>query len=630
MNDFWNDYCDSEAFILKNKKQIKFTKIYMENILIPYIKKLKREHPDVSIENFKEILKDDAFSIAKTAFESTYALDYYMIYIACKYLQKNQKKCKELYDSYDPNFDEKKFTLSPNHNLEDYLERFMYYAVPAYENKMKEILKLDPDLAYVLKKGKDSKEFDLYKKSLSSTLERDYKNTYIDYYFDGIVKFLPGYELCIESELKNTLSTSISEIAKQLQRLNLFERYKNTEIKNYEKLGLKDLAIAGSKYDLTNPELLKKSSIHDLMILNSFWINRYAKELDNYCKGIFAIYNLDLLQKILNDDYKLEDSDIDPEYISEILIKCNMLKYKNESYMNDMYLGYISGDYDTDMYTTFDDENFILYSFEPFGDLMRKRYGDEYDNFFNNLPGKTTIEDDCVLYGKLASPAVNIYSTKSEVLNGLIYNFSNMVKRKKDEDIVNAGIIPDEVSEDGAKISLNPNFICLGIDSKFTFPITEHIKLSVLKDFLSALQGNENLFVPLYEGHNDFTYEDGQLIKAQQIFPATKEFEKSVRELTRKSPSNLVNHLAWNFNSKSVPDIHKASFVNSKGKTKKRYIRRYINLADYNFDKSLSAQTQLPIYILEDEKYIPVEESGYTFSNIDSIIQENGDDPIEF
>lgn len=612
MNAFWNDYCDSEAYILKNKKHIAYTKIYIENILIPYIKKLRKEHPDVSIENFNDILLDDAFSFAKTAFESTYALDYYMIYIACKHLQKNPQKCKELYDNYDSKFDEKKFILSPNHNLEDYLERCMHYAAPAYNIAIEEILKSNPYLAYALKKEESSKELNLYLKSISSPLQKQQISKYIDFYLDGIVKFLPEYESHIESTLKNTLSSSISEIAKQLQRLNLFERYKSTEIKNYEKLGLKDLAMVSQKYDLTNPELLKKSPIHDLMILNSFWINRYAKELNSYCNGIFAIINLNLLPKILDDDYTLVDSDIDPEYISEILIKCNMLKYKNQSYMNDMYLGYISGNYPADMYTTFDDENFILYSFEPFGNLMRKRYGEEYDSFFNNLPGKTTIENDCVLYGKLASPAVNIYSTKSEVLNALVYNFSN------NEDIVNAGIIPDNVSEDGSKIFLNPNFICIGIDSKLTFPVTEHIKLSALKDFLCALQDGENAFVPLYEGHNDFTYKDGQLIKAQQIFPTNKEFEKTVRKLSRELPSNLTNHLAWNLKPKNVPDKHKASCVNSKGKTEKSFVRRYINLADFDFEKSLP----LPVYVLKDDKYIPVTKSNYTFSALDSIIPE--------
>ena len=616
MNEFWNNYCDSEAYTLKNKKNITYTKIYIENILIPYIKKLKKEHPDVSIEDFNDILKDDAFSIAKTAFESTYALDYYMIYIACKYLQKNPKKCKELYNNYDPEFNEKNFTLSPNHNFEDYLERCMYYAAPAYNITIEEFLKSYPDLAYALKKGKDSKELDLYLKSISSPLQKQHISKYIDFYLDGIVKFLPEYESHIESKLRTTLSSSISEIAKQLQRLNLFERYKSTETKNYEKLGLKDLAIASQKFDLTNPELLKKLSIHEMMILNSFWINRYAKELNSYCNGIFAINNLNLLPKILDDDYKLVDSDIDPEYISEILIKCNMLKLHNQLYMNDMYANYISDDYDADTYTTFDDENFILYSFEPFGNLMRERYGDEYDSFFNNLPGKTTIEDDCVLYGKLASPAVNIYSTKSEVLNALVYNLSN------NEDIVNAGIIPDNVSEDGSEIFLNPNFICIGIDSKLTFPVTEHVKLSVLKDFLCALQGDENVFIPLYEGHNDFTYKDGQFIKAQQIFPTTKEFEKTVRKLNRELPSNLINHLAWNLKPKKVPDKYKASFVNSKGKTEKNFVRRYINLADYNFDKSQIAQASVPVYILKDDKYIQVTESDYTFSTIDSIIPE--------
>lgn len=614
MTSFQEDYLKAEEYLSKNNNEINLTKKFIQNILIPHIKNLQKHHPNITIEDFNSVLQDDALSLAKTSFESTYALDYYMIYIACKYLQKNPQKCKELYEDFDINnfeIDEKKFALSSNHNFEDYLTRFMYYVIPAYNNAIeafKKTLELNPDLAYAIKKGKNSKELDSYIKSISSPIQKKQIIKYMHFYLDGIVTFLPDYESHIENEIKNTLSTSISEIAKQLSRLNLFEKYKDIEIRNYKKLGLTDLALAGQKFDLTSLELLKKLSIHELMILDSFWINRYAKELNSYCTGIFAIKNLDLLPKIFNDT--ITPSDIAPEHISETLIKCSMLKYHTQSYMNTMYSNYLSGDLSPNEYTAFEDENFIVYSFTPFGDLMKKRYGEEYDSFFDNLPGKTTIEDDSILYSKLISPVVNIYSTKDEVLNGLVYNLSN------NSEIVNAGVIPDYVTEDGKEIFLNSNFICIGIDAKLTFPVTEHIKLSVLKDFLCTLQGDGNAFVPLYEGHNDFTYQDGKFIKAQQIFPTNKEFEKAVRKLNKESGSDLINHLAWNIKPNNIPDKFKASEVNSKGKTKKSYVRRFINLADYD------PYMPLPIYIFKDDKYIRMKKSSYTFSTIDSIIPE--------
>ena len=243
---------------------------------------------------------------------------------------------------------------------------------------------------------------------------------------------------------------------------------------------------------------------------------------------------------------------------------------------------------------------------------MERRYGTEYDSFFYFLPGKTNLKNDAKLYGKLISPEINIYLTKDEMLNCLVYNLNN-------NGLKNAGIIPDRISKKGNCAYLNSNFICIGLDAKLTFPVTEHIKFSVLKDFLGTLHKSEDIFIPLYEGHGDFTYKDGGFITAQQIFPTFKEYEKIVRKLsTQKDSSNaLVNHLYWLIKPDTIPDKYKASEINVKnGKTKKQFYRRYINLSEHRLNQPFQ------IYVLKDEKYIPVQESGITFSNIDSIVPE--------
>ena len=247
-----------------------------------------------------------------------------------------------------------------------------------------------------------------------------------------------------------------------------------------------------------------------------------------------------------------------------------------------MYSLYLSDKLPKDQYSEPENENFIIYSFDPFAKSMKNRYEEEYDEHFKSLPGHTSLEYDAKLYGKLISPEINIYSTKSEILNGLIYNLDN------NRDIINAGIIPDSISKDGTGIYLNPNFIVLGLDTKLTFPVREHIKLSVLKDFLGALQDDNNIFVPLYDGYNDFKYTNGDIITAQQVLPTTKEFEKTVRKLALANPSSdLINHLYWLINPSKTPEKYKAKETNSKGKTKKSYVRRYVNLSEYELDKPL-------------------------------------------
>lgn len=621
MSNFTEDYKRSTTYLQQTNKSASNIKRFIKESLIPYIKGLQQDNPDVKPEDFMSLLEADSYKLAVTAFESTYSLDYYMHYIVCEYLQKNPAIIDNLQTTYYmENWDsqEKYFSQSVNHSFDDYLKRFMCNVMPAYEEELnffEDLKKANPEFEFAFNCGKKSKELDLYIKDIQNPIHRKMLIKHINY-TNGLANFLPDYKSnTIVSILTNTLATSISEIAKQLKRFNLLEKYSTTESVKYKELGLSELSLANQKFDLTNPELLKRMSIHELMILNSFWINRYAKELNNYCSSILSIHDLSLLPKIL--DNTITSSDINEKHISEVLIKCAMLRFRSQHYMDKMYERYLSDKLPEDEYTVPEDGNFIIYSFDPFAKSMKNRYEEEYDEHFKSLPGHTSLEYDAKLYGKLISPEINIYSTKSEILNGLIYNLDN------NRDIINAGIIPDSISKDGTEIYLNPNFICLGLDTKLTFPVREHIKLSVLKDFLGALQDDNNIFVPLYDGYNDFTYNNGDIITAQQVLPTTKDFEKTVRKLALANPSSdLINHLYWLINPSKTPEKYKAKETNSKGKTKKSYVRRYVNLSEYELDKHLQ------IYVFRDNKYITMQESGLTFSDLDGIVPGDSDGEI--
>ena len=659
MSKFSKDYERAEKYI-KNKKGGSKTKNnettriqrFIQNALIPYIKNLQKNNPSLGIEEFKLLLDVSSFNLSKTVFKSSDALDYYMEYIICEYLEKNPMLLQKLSDQFDINkldYYRKKFQSSTNLSFSDYLIRFMYNSTQDYQNALanfEETLEANPNLKYSLNCGVKSKELDAYIKSIKNPLKRSNIKTCINYYTNGLFAFLPEYKLLIQKDLKDTLIASITEIATNLNNLNLFEKYNDIENSNYQKLGISDLATAGQKFDLTNPELLKDLSIYELMILDSFWINRYAKELENYCSGIMCIYGFDLLPKILNNT--LTNSDTKKENIEEVLKKCSMLKFYSQEFMSnmhykfvedklekidyscpmeDIYRKFILGELKENQYFVSDDQKFIVYSFEAFAKSMKRKYGEEYDNFFNFLPGKTKIEDDAMLYGRLFSPVANIYSTKDEILNCLVYHLDMDKNPEKSQNLINAGIIPNSKSKKGTNIFLDPNSICLGIDSKLTFPVTAHMKLSVLKDFFHTLHNSKDIFVPLYEGHNDFTYKNGDFIATQQIFPTSKEFEATVRKLSKNSipPNNLVDHLYWLIQPKKVPEKYKASEVNPKtGKTKKIFYRRYINLSEHKLNQPFQ------IYVLKDDKYIPVQESGLTFPDIDCIVPEREDKEIEF
>lgn len=656
MNKFTKDYKKAENFLSRNKREVLQTSRFIQNALIPFIKDLQKSNPNISIEDFNILLEKETFNLAKAAFKSTYAMDYYMNYIICEYLEKKPDLCRKLYNNFNiDNLDDhdKQFISTPNHSLKDYLDRFMYSVVPEYHDELKgfeKLLEKDSVLKYALSFGKNSDEFKKYLKGFKISKQREYFETFIKYSTTGdLYAYLPEYKSFVRGKLKDILISSITQIASQLNKLHLFEKYNDIEDRNYKKLGLSEIATAKQKkdlknpkllkFDLTNPELLKDLTINELMILDSFWINRYAKELNNYCNGIMTVHSLGLLPKILNDT--ISASDIKPEYVSEALKKCSMLKFHMHLYHTEMqkkynygeltkveyscppeemYIKSISGELKENEYFSSDDGNFLVYSFISFANSMERKYGEEYNNYFSFLPGKTKLEDDAKLYGRLISPEICIYLTKDEVLNCLVYYLENHLEDNKNSiNVVNAGIIPDNISQKGNCAFLDPNSICLGLDAKFTFPVTEHIKLSVLKDFLYALHDGTDIFVPLYEGHGDFTYKDGQFITAQQIFPTFKEYEKIVRKLStnNRSSNPLVDHLYWLIKPSNVPDKYKASEINPKnGKTKKQFYRRYINLAEHRLGQPFQ------IYVLKDKKYIPVQESNIIFPNIDSIVPE--------
>ena len=112
----------------------------------------------------------------------------------------------------------------------------------------------------------------------SAKLDRDRFSQAINWYIKGLRSFLPMDEKLLEKELRESLSKSISSIASQLTSLNLFERYKNTELQYFKKMHFEGFITDTKKVDITNPETLKNKeiSITDLMILNS--MRKFFKE----------------------------------------------------------------------------------------------------------------------------------------------------------------------------------------------------------------------------------------------------------------------------------------------------------------------------------------------------------------
>mgnify|MGYP006880104505 FL=1 len=530
-----------------------------------------------------------------------------------------------------------KMNMPSKNNFRDYLTFYTQSMTKAFEKDVytqcEKFVMNDLTLKSILenpelKKDEKIKRIQTYiNKHVSSKHDREFSMQLVSFYLFGAKKFLPQDEKLLAENLKNILADSISSIAKQISSLNLFQKYTELESLNFERMDFKEFISGKKNIDITSPQILRNMSVHDLMILNSFWINRYAKELDSYANGIFAIKTLGVLPKILDNTFDI--SDINKDALETTLIKCMMLRRHSQRFINDRQEAYYKGTLPKNTYTTDENKNYITYSYVPLAKQLKSLYSTDYQKFFTQLLSKSnnTIENNAILYAELISPVINIYNMKDEILNSLISNLDNS------SDIINAGIIPDSVLDDGTQIMLNPNFVCLGLDTKLTFPVREHIKLNVLKDFLVSLQ-NGNEYIPIYEGKSDFTFPSGEIISAQQILPFTKEQEKMLKKAVAANPNGLnkdfILHLNWLRDSSKVPEKFKSTIIDDKGRKKKSFIRTYVNLGEYEPGKPLQ------VYIKKDNEYVKIpSEIKKSFSTcIDSNKKEmqeypNGGDDIE-
>lgn len=630
MTNFQKDYEKAKRRVSKN--DIKYTRYFIQDILVPYIKDIQSKNPNISIEELEKILKKNSFNLAATSFESNFSFDYYMQYISCKYLQSHPKVFDEIYSKYkngELKIDKNKINNPSKNNFKDYLLHYIASADKSFEdtyNLSKKIIDNNPILKSIvdddsLEAPEKIKKARIHiNKLVSSKLDRESFMRHVNYYVLGFKSFLPQDEKFLAKELKDILAESISSTTKQLSSLNLFQKYTNIEASHFEKMNFKEFISSRKNMDITNPEILRNLPIHDLMILNSFWINRYAKELENYAEGAFTVRTLNLLPKILDNTF--DSSDINRDALEETLTKCNMLKEHAEFFINKRQNDYYSGKLRKDQYTVEPEGKFITYSFEPFSRDLRSRYLSEYENTFKKLlpEGNNTIENNSMIYCRLISPVINIYDMKSEMLNALISNLQN------NPDIINAGIIPDAILEDGNKIQLNPNFVGIGVDTKLTFPVREHIKLSVFKDFLVSLQ-NGNEYIPIYEGIQDFTFPDGKLISAQQILPFTKEQEKLLKKVVSVTPDkenkDFILHMNWLRDSSNIPDKYKSTIIDKKGRNKKSFVRKYVNLQEYTPNKPLQ------IYVKDQDQFIPINKTQVKMSSSNVSVYNNGGEDIE-
>lgn len=463
------------------------------------------------------------------------------------------------------------------------------------------------------KKVAKLKEFSTWYKL--STQRRDFLK-FANIFLNGSYSFLTQDTSELEKCLKRDLASSTEKLITQLDSLGHLDDYIVTYVSQMCDIGFPEFATLVCKNgqpdsnfvkrltglpdwsknkiikEIISPEKVKTYlsenylysskdvSLESLFALNSFWSNRYAKELELYAEAMFAVYDFNLIPQVLETDENSSiDVNITQEELSQMLLKIGVLYAPASRFIREKQIELNNRDFSEDENNGIDsDGKIIRYSYDPFVNKIVHDFstqnpnveGDEYSAYFSQVLPRSAnnLEKEANLYAKLYNPIISSYSMKDESINCLISSIDNSACT-----FPNAGIILDSISEDGTHSDFR-NFVGIGIDASLSYPARIHMKRYTLVDFLNSINGNA--MVPIYAGSEDFAN-----LPVPLILPLTDKhrsiLKKATKNLSKYKNPNLIAHLGF-VDSKHTPEHLRTTSFDSRGRVVKFFEKRYVDL----------------------------------------------------
>lgn len=394
--------------------------------------------------------------------------------------------------------------------------------------------------------------------------------------------FLKRSEPILEKNLKEEYITSILTLGKRFEQFGLLKNYCKKQEDLFRRLGLKDMAYPLTSEedclgveDLFIKENLEKLSINQLSVLNSFWLNRFTKELESTNKTFFITKNLGILSKIReaipsknSGNIKIE---IEEEDLKNLYEKMNFL---HES-MNIIFREFDKGNFETIIEEITEDgkmRRIKKIDSEPILKKIEDEIGEEYKNYFSikQPQARNEIIMDIDDYRSMENAQRNIYRAKDANMIAILFNLYTKEFSK------NWGIVLEKKNPDSKNI-------LLAVDLKgLNMPVRLHIKKSIVENFLKANQNTTK--IPIYEGSSDLQFE-GTFISTNVLMPACKKQKKAIKEAMANKTHyrrNLIEHLYSSINGDFPEHLKVHEVIKKKGKTqviKKRPPRRYFDLS---------------------------------------------------
>lgn len=592
-----------EFYLYKSKKRLnskpretEFVKKFLSR-LYPYVQNLKKSNPNFSYDNLKNIFEKDYEEICDAVFASGHIYSKCIEYQCCTYLQNNPKEFNKILELIkDPEIE---IPENYGNNFNSNLLLYTKFLKKEYDKFMKTFLKT-PIFAeakiFLTDPNKSPNEKKKFYNSVLNNLSAIHKKDFKDFYScicQEEFAFLKIDSENITGELKEDSIESISSIGSWLDKFGFLEKYPAIQSISNRKLLNNENSSDIEKYNYTidstssenigvrsmlSKSFLNQKSLETLLALNTFWVNRFVKELDTYSEGLYICDQLDLLPQMLNDTFKLDD--LKDEDIKNIITKMNILYLPSydfwefaSTHKNDVINIEVPGK----PYYFIDNNAFL--------NNVESDIGEEYSNYFNNLKAplpNNDLKKDLNLFWKLYNPVINGYKTKdsnilaSFMLPQITKNFSH-----------NWGIVLEGNPKETLANPEAPINFWMDIEG-LNLPVRYHQKKSTL--IQSLKDSSSDKYVPLYKNPEAF-----DSISTNLLLPLNKR-QISFLKTCKKQNFDGFDDKAKNFLEHSLTLINPKNFDKSKFNTETQYLN-LDNLNIYKKDKNGEY-----ILVLETEK----------------------------
>lgn len=342
-----------------------------------------------------------------------------------------------------------------------------------------------------------------------------------------------------EDELLNHMSFRVNEIQNKLDSIKrgeikisgeflkefgFLEEALNKQNKDYQLLGIPEMQyeLIGENEeigleDIFKEEFLQTLTSEQLTILNTFWQNRFTKNVEQILEGLFIYDNIGYWDKIKKGE-TLEP--IEDETILNILYKKQICKRLYNNLSQNSETNY---------------EGNIVYSFIDLG-VISPSFKKEYHNYFRNQisKSKNDIIVDLKAQDVLRNQISLIYEEKDDMLS------ETLLEIEHSKIIKNWGYIPEN-SNGKNSIENGNKFILIGIDYPgFNMPLRLHVQREKMLEFMKNIKGKT--IIPIYKGSEDMTRIDGDNITTKIFMPLTPKTESALIKKNKTIKPNDKNY----------------------------------------------------------------------------------------